>query len=114
MGRRHTTSVGSGDPLGLTHEEAPEELRTATVTFGTESSRKPLTLNLLPSATSIKDLRELEDSVVWILRGAGSLALLGISRSSCLALMALSWQIRSSIVFTLRRRSTRRIRFRPR
>ena len=34
--------------------------------FDTESSRKPLTLNLLPSATSIKDLRELDDSVVRI------------------------------------------------
>jgi hypothetical protein len=29
-------------------------------------------LNLLPSATSIKDMRELDDSVVWVLRGAGS------------------------------------------
>ena len=61
-----------GDPLGLTREEAQEELRAATITFDTESSRKPLTLTLLPSATSIKDMRDLDDSVVWVLRGAGS------------------------------------------
>ena len=61
-----------GDPLGLTREEAQEELKTATITFDTEPSRKPLALNLLPSATSIKDMRELDDSVVWVLRGAGS------------------------------------------
>ena len=34
-----------GDPLGLTREEAQEELRTATITFDTESIRKPLMLN---------------------------------------------------------------------
>jgi hypothetical protein len=96
-----------GDPLGLTREEAQEELKTATITFDTESSRKPLTLNLLPSATSIMDMRELDDSVVWVLRGAGS-----TRRGSCQGRMALSWRIRSSIAFILRRRSTRRTRFR--
>ena len=65
----HNLRGFEGDPLGLTREEAQEELRTATITFDTESTWKPLTLTLLPSATSIKGMRGLDDSAAWVLRG---------------------------------------------
>ena len=59
-------------PMGmLTKEELEAELAKATITFDDETSQKPLSMPLLPSATRLSHVAEFDGAVFWLLRGAG-------------------------------------------
>ena len=59
-------------PMGmLTKEELEAELAKATITFDDETSQRPLSMPLLPSATRLSHVAEFDDAVFWLLRGAG-------------------------------------------
>ena len=64
----------SGMPLVAktsTGEDVSEQFKLATVTFDDGESKKPMKKMLMPAVTTVKDVKEFDEVIFWILRGAG-------------------------------------------
>ena len=54
-----------------TGEDASEQFKLATVTFDDGEGKKPMKKLLVPAVTSLKEVKEFDEVMFWILRGAG-------------------------------------------
>ena len=64
----------SGMPLvarSSTGEDISEQLKMATVTFDDGEGKKPMKKLLMPAVTTLKEVKEFDEVIFWILRGAG-------------------------------------------
>ena len=66
------------DALGMplvaktsTGVDVSEQFKLATVTFDDGEGKKPMKKLLIPAVTSLKEVKEFDDVMFWILRGAG-------------------------------------------
>ena len=64
----------SGMPLVArtsTGEDVSEQFKLATVTFDDGEGKKPMKKLLMPAVTTLKEVKEFDEVIFWILRGAG-------------------------------------------
>ena len=54
-----------------TGEDVSEQFKLATVTFDDGEGKKPMKKLLMPAVTSLKEVKEFDEVMFWILRGAG-------------------------------------------
>ena len=54
-----------------TGEDVSEQFKLATVTFDDGEGKTPMEKLLMPAVTSLKEVKEFDEVVFWILRGAG-------------------------------------------